>query len=173
MNNVVQFNQPELETLIAEKLSGNGLKVIPAEYTITFVTDAEGKTSALVTGVVEDPDANVQEPEPDTGLTRTVRVALRLLLTNRPQKKPLLVTKVLNHLEPSGRENQSVVEGIVTEALQEWAQTGSVVYVDDIDAWHRVRAPKTTASSAAADVLNGSGGAAGRGDALGAGITGS
>ncbi len=54
MKNATLFTQEDLEALIAEKLSAEDNKVIPSKYTITFMTDAQGRTSAVVTGVVKD-----------------------------------------------------------------------------------------------------------------------
>lgn len=53
MKHVVQFTQDDLIELIKEKLSEEGRKVIPREFTIEFVSSSSG-TSALITGVVQE-----------------------------------------------------------------------------------------------------------------------
>jgi hypothetical protein len=171
MNHVAQITQQELEELIAQKLSADGFKVTPLNYTIEFVTSADGKTSALVSGVVKDVELeNVQEPVPPN-LERSTRVALQVALTFKPQTQLRLQEKVLESLERDGMKvAPNAINGIVITALQEWAQGGKVVYVDEIDAWHKERAPKSTAAQAAADVLGGSGGVMDRSDGLGAAV---
>ncbi len=201
MNNVARITQEELIQLIAEKITADGFKVIPADYEIEFVTSASGKTSALVTGVVKDPDLDEEgqvvprqsmlAPYPVTSvitpakpvahedlpleLERSTRVALQVALTFKPQTQEKLVKKVLETLMrevpaedavPSSQMKRQV-NAIVITALQAGAQ---LTYVEDIDSWHKKRRTKTTEAQAASDILGGSGGAMGRGDALGAGV---
>jgi len=191
MKNIAQITQEELIQLIAEKISADGFKVIPSEYTVQFVTSADGQTSALITGVVKDPDVADAVPEGGAtvvasptqelpaGLERSARVALQVVLTFKPQTQEKLVKKVLETLlrESGGQPgNQTyadrlggTINAFVITALQAWAQEGKLSYVEDIDSWHKKRPP---AAQAAADVLGGTGSAMGRGDALGAGVAG-
>ena len=202
MKNVAQITQDELIQLIAEKISADGFKVIPADYEIEFVTSPTGKTSALITGIVKDPDVDEAVPEQPSmlaphpvtsvispakdvaledipiGLERSTRVALQVALTFKPQTQKKLVKKVLEALvqqvpaddaEPSSAMKRQV-NGLVITALQAWVEEGKLVYVEDLDAWHKKRAPKSSAAQAASDVLGGSGGVMDRGDALGAGV---
>ena len=193
MNNVAQITQDELIQLIAEKLSADGFKVIPTDYKVEFVTSADGKTSALVTGLVKESDLDgegqvvtsaitpakaVAHEDLPPGLERGTRVALQVALTFKPQTQEKLTKKVLEALmravmregaAPSSAMKRQV-NALVITALQAWVQEGKLVYVDEIDSWHKTRAPKTTAAQAASDILGGSGSAMGRGDALGAGV---
>jgi len=195
MKNIAQITQEELIQLIAEKISADGFKVIPSEYTVQFVTSADGQTSALITGVVKDPDVADAVPEGGAtvvasptqelpaGLERSARVALQVVLTFKPQTQEKLVKKVLETLlrESGGQpgylryDNRhadrlgGTINAFVITALQAWAQEGKLSYVEDIDSWHKKRPP---AAQAAADVLGGTGSAMGRGDALGEGVTG-
>jgi len=190
MKNVAQITQDELIQLIAEKLGADGFKVIPKDYAVQFVTSADGKTSALVSGLVKESDfssqllpattpAEEEALEAQEGLERSTRAALQVALTFKPQTQEKLVKGVLETLvqqtgvptaePPMQRKRQ--VNALVILALQAWAEEGKVVYVEEIDSWHKVRASKSTAAQAAADILGGTGGAMGRGDALGAGIS--
>lgn len=174
MKDVVQFTQDDLETLIGAKLSEDGIKVIPAEYTITFVTGADGKTSALVTGCVKEAEEPEEAPAPTNtleGLDQAVRVGLRLLLTYKPQTQLRLQEKLLDHIDADDFEDFSTqdINAFVITNLQKWEREGTVEYVEDKDAWKKSRT-QMTAADAASDILNGSGGATSRGDALGAGL---
>ena len=191
MKNVAQITHEELLELIILKLTGDGHALKEGEFAVQFVTSADGKTSALISGLVKESDFSSQllpattpaeeealEEVPE-GLARSTRVALQVALTFKPQTQEKLVKGVLQTLvqqtgvptaEPSMQMKRQV-NALVILALQAWAEEGKVVYVDEIDGWHKKRAPKSTAAQAAADVLGGSGGAMGRGDALGAGIT--
>jgi hypothetical protein len=124
MKNVAQFTQSELVQLIAEKLSADGFKVIPADYEIEFVTSASGETSALVTGVVKDPDLTDAVPDGDApttvrstpthqlpaGLERSTRVGLQVALTFKPQTQEKLTKKVLEIIAREEGDNDAFID---------------------------------------------------------------
>jgi hypothetical protein len=111
------------------------------------------------------------------GLERTTRIGLQVALTFKPQTQEKLTKKVLEIIAREEGDNDAFIDflrnpvnSIVITALQEWAEEGKLVYVEEIDSWHKKRAPRSTAAQAAADVLGGDGGVMDRGDALGAGV---
>ena len=196
MKSVAQITQAELIKLIAEKLSADGIKVIPTDYPVQLVTSAAGETSALITGIVKDPEIPVATPEESSvvgpssqelpaELERSIRIALQVMLTFKPRSQEKLVKSVLEVLarEEDAEDQEAFIDFLrapvkthVVTALQEWTEEGKLVYVDEIDAWHKKRASrakkKQTPAQAAADALGGSGGVMNRGDALGAGVSG-
>jgi len=51
MRQVIQMTQEELAELIILKLTEDGMVLKDAEFSLEFVTSADGKTSAIVQGV--------------------------------------------------------------------------------------------------------------------------
>jgi hypothetical protein len=200
MKELVQYSEAELVELLKQDLSANGHKVIPRDFTIEFVTNAVGETSALITGVVGTVTHNVQEDEADEvdgadgadegtpparrasgNFRELVYDTIAVTLTKKGHTVDELIDLVGQEVEEQGREltedETSSLRVATIKSLQHLEKQGRAEYVDEGELWRTKKSkkpktiPRVTTLSTAADILGGAGGVLDRGDALSEGAS--
>jgi hypothetical protein len=195
MKKIVQYSQPDLIRLLSQDLVAKGTKVELHDFSVEFVTNADGETSALISGVE---DENVQEPETDEGepdeRSRLLRVGSRdalrqevydivaVTLTKKGHTVDELVELVCKELSEEHDVDTATlgsnIRVALIKSLQHLEKQGRAEYVDDgeLELWRKKSKkqkpiPKVTTLSTAADILGGKGGVMDRSDALSEGAS--
>ena len=198
MKKIVQYSDVELVRLLTEDLKAKGHKFNTREFGVEFVTNADGETSALISGVMEkDEDENVQEPETDEGdptkragatLREEVYDIVAVTLSKEGQTVDELVELVTEELSEQGKmplasqaDAAHSIRIATLKSLQHLEKQGRSEYVDDgeLELWRKKKKknskkkpePKVVPLNTAADILGGAGGVMDRGDALSEGAS--
>ena len=196
MNKLVQYREAELVELLRQDLTAKGLKV-GTNFNIEFVTNTQGETLALVTGV--DDEADVQESKPavvrvvdgedldvddlpeQPDLRQLAYSTMKASLTSKGHTVDELNELVLEELKekglPTDTETEREVRVGVIKSLQHLQKQKKAEYVDDgeLELWRKPKGakkiPRVTKLSTAAQIVEGNGGVMDRGDALSEGAS--
>lgn len=194
MNKLAQYREAELVELLKQDLTAKGFKV-GADFNIEFVTNTQGETLALVTGVVDGEnvkEATVVRVVPESGEEPDEVDAL----PEQPNLRQLVFDKVSETLTSKGHTVDELIELVVEEieeiglsvddetrrdirvgtikSLQHLKKQGHAVFELD-DRWRKPKGakkiPRATKLSTAAQIMEGDGGVLDRGDALSEGAS--
>lgn len=186
MNKVVQFTEEELEQMLLDELTkGSKFRAVEGEQVrIEFVMSSKG-VSALVRGI--EPRTNVQEALPEgerTALEIVVHDTIRVLMDDgKARTLATFVEAISLEIVEQGRDPEDLenprYQGAIIKAaeafLDKLVEAGAAEFHQKKRMWRKAKRkaqkPVTEGNTAAA-ILGGQGGALGRGEALGAEVSG-
>lgn len=186
MKKIVQYSQPDLIRLLSQDLVAQGREVDVHEFSVEFVTNANGETSALITGVADE-DENVQESDADEGgapepLRVVAHDTVRAALNKEGRTVDEFVALTLDELEELGHhmeldedETAKRIRVYVLTLLPKLEKDGLAEYLDEGELWRKKKQKKSVAKvtplSTAAEIMGGDGGVMDRSDALSEGAS--